>query len=425
VLLAGIGALLAAMPANAADQPANRTMATVSATGHTLDELLGIARRMSPELAARALETEAAEARADAADKLPDPKLSVTYDQWPLASPGAAPSLTRLGFVKYMVVQEFPLGGKLDSKREQALAESRAVAIDRENAETELVARVKTVFAEYVQAGRAIERTQATLTILKSIADQVRLRYGQGVGTQVDAIQAEIERKDLESELVRLEYERRQAGIRINTLLNRSSEAPLPAGGGLRPLPPAPALDPVALTERARHTNPQLRAQQARIDAADRGRDLADRNWYPDIGVGVGVNQTDRGLDSYQAMVEVNLPLQWGLRRAQQAEATAMASGARQRLAQMDRQLEGDLAEAVQGLASARELERLIDSGLVPQAEAGLQAALKGYESGLSEFTAVLEAERRLQKVHIDHLKVQLDQQMRLAEIERLIGEDL
>ena len=102
-----------------------------------------------------------------------------------------------------------------------------------------------------------------------------------------------------------------------------------------------------------------------------------------------------------------------------------MASGARQRLAQMDRQLEGDLAEAVQGLASARELERLIDSGLVPQAEAGLQAALKGYESGLSEFTAVLEAERRLQKVHIDHLKVQLDQQMRLAEIERLIGEDL
>ena len=97
--------------------------------------------------------------------------------------------------------------------------------------------------------------------------------------------------------------------------------------------------------------------------AVDRGRDLADRNWYPDIGVGVGVNQTDRGLDSYQAMVEVNLPLQWGLRRAQQAEATAMASGARQRLAQMDRQLEGDLAEDGLLLIAARDVAQERGSG--------------------------------------------------------------
>ena len=51
------------------------------APGATLEEALAIARRLSPDLAARALDTEAAQARVDIAGSLADPTLRITSDE--------------------------------------------------------------------------------------------------------------------------------------------------------------------------------------------------------------------------------------------------------------------------------------------------------------------------------------------------------
>src|SRR5207302_10208043 len=54
---------------------------SLAAPGATLDEVLAIARRLSPELAARALDTEAAQARVAIAGSLADPTLRITSDE--------------------------------------------------------------------------------------------------------------------------------------------------------------------------------------------------------------------------------------------------------------------------------------------------------------------------------------------------------
>ena len=61
--------LLAAAP-TVAEAPVS-----LAAPGATLEEVLAIARRLSPELAARALDTEAAQARVTIAGSLADPTL--------------------------------------------------------------------------------------------------------------------------------------------------------------------------------------------------------------------------------------------------------------------------------------------------------------------------------------------------------------
>ena len=66
-LLPVLAIMLLAGPA-CADVPGS-----LAAPGATLDEVLGIARRLSPELAARALDTEAAQARVEIAGSLADP----------------------------------------------------------------------------------------------------------------------------------------------------------------------------------------------------------------------------------------------------------------------------------------------------------------------------------------------------------------
>jgi outer membrane protein TolC len=77
------------------------------------------------------------------------------------------------------------------------------------------------------------------------------------------------------------------------------------------------------------------------------------------------------------------------------------------------------------GLDSARRIEALVKTQGLPQSELGLQSALSAYENGKADFAMVLEAERQLRRARQDLLKAQADAQSRLAEIERIVGDEL
>jgi outer membrane protein TolC len=124
-------------------------------------------------------------------------------------------------------------------------------------------------------------------------------------------------------------------------------------------------------------------------------------------------------------MLEVNLPLQQDSRRSQEREAEAMLSASRARVQALGQQLLGELGENLAGLDAARRSAALIDSQLLPQSELNLQSALAAYENGKVDFATLLDAQRQIRKAKQDRLKAQVDAQMRLAEIERILGENL
>ncbi len=124
-------------------------------------------------------------------------------------------------------------------------------------------------------------------------------------------------------------------------------------------------------------------------------------------------------------MVELNIPLQQDTRRSQEAEADAMLVAARSKSEALANQLVGDLGENLAGLDAARRTEALIANQSLPQSELSLRSAIAAYENGKLDFTALLEAQRQIRKTRQDRLKAQVEAQMRLAEIERIVGEDL
>ncbi|MDE2583528.1 MAG: TolC family protein, partial [Rhodospirillales bacterium] len=73
----------------------------------------------------------------------------------------------------------------------------------------------------------------------------------------------------------------------------------------------------------------------------------------------------------------------------------------------------------------ARATERLLRREAVPQARAGFQSALADYSSGTGELVAAIAAERHVHETEIRLLQAQLDEQVELAIIERLIGGNL
>src|SRR5713226_9413829 len=124
-ILAGlVSALVLTVPADAAPK---------GPPGATVGELVALARQLSPEVAAAALTAEAATARITSAGALPDPTLRIdadNLDQRDVAMNGRS--------FTFRLMQEFPLWGKRDLKREMASFEATAAGYRRRGAEVEL-----------------------------------------------------------------------------------------------------------------------------------------------------------------------------------------------------------------------------------------------------------------------------------------------
>lgn len=386
--------------------------------GTDLDSLLAYARTESPELAVMRHETQAATERIQPAGALPDPVLRVELEN--LGNDIGAEREAR-----YTLMQGIPLGGKRGLRRDAASADAQQAQARADAAWTELAAKLKAGFAQYFAAAGSERLVREQVELLARLELTARQRYAAGLGSQQDAIRAQLEQTAMRAELIALANEKQQARVRLNALLARDAAAPLAEPGALRPLPAVNVYDAATLAQRARTANPLLAAEAARLRAAQSNRELASRNHIPDLQLGLTPVQMGSRIASWGVMVELNIPLQRETRRSQQREADAMASAQRARADALASQLLGELGEQLSALDAARRTEALIADELLPQTELALRSALAAYEAGKAEFGMLLETERQIRKARQDRLKAQADAQMRVAEIERIVGEEL
>ena len=398
-----------------------------NALGASVQGLLDYARTQSPELGAMRQEADAAAQRIGPAGALPDPVLRVELMNFNNYGNDASPSLLpwRVGETRYTLMQTLPGWGKRELRRDAAAADAKQAAARTDATWAELAARIKAAYAEYYRVAGNERLTREVLELMSQLEQVAQARYASGLVAQQDAIRAQLEQTAMRSELIALDSEKRQLRARLNALLARDGTAPLADPQLLRPLPAWTTADATTLVERARASNPQLQAEQARLASAQKNRDLTWRNRYPDLQVGVAPSQMRSRITTWSLMFELNIPLQQESRRAQEREAEAMVAAAQSRAEALARQLLGDLAGNLAGLDAARRTESLVKTQLLPQSQLSLQSAMAAYESGKVDFATLLDAQRQIAKARQDLLKSQVEAQMRLADIERILGEDL
>jgi cobalt-zinc-cadmium efflux system outer membrane protein len=391
--------------------------------GADLASLLAYAREHNPELAAMQLEARAASQRAVPAGALPDPVLRVELENINNFGNGGGISLlpSKVGETKYTLMQQLPWPGKRELRQQSAEAEARAAQARTRSTWAEQSMRLRTAFAQYFFAARAERIAQELLDLVSRLEQLAQSRYAGGLAPQQDAIRGQLERTGIRSELIGFASEKRRMRARINALLGRDAGAALAEPAAL-PAGDAPA-DVQELARRARETNPLVQAEAARLQSAQANRDLVTRNRYPDFNVGISPTQMGSRVTTWGVMIEVNIPLQQSSRRAQEAEAAAMVDAARARAEAAANQAAADLQEPLAAFEAARQMQALIATQQLPQSELALQSALAGYETGKVDFTSVLDAQRQIRRARIELLKAQVEQQMRLAEIERVTGE--
>ncbi len=405
------GPCTSSQPGNARPE-ARRTKSPGNLPGATVDELLALVRGFNPEVAAAALEREAAVAKIYPAGALDDPMLNLSRD---------------LGFRQTMVTvaQEFPLWGKRELRREVAEANATAARGKEAGVTSELQEQVKMVFAQYYQAEQAVVVTRTIRAVLHDVAASAQARYAQGIGNQSDAIRAELEQTRIDPDLAMLERDGRVAKAKINALIGRPADAPLAPPKALRRVPPGSLLAFETLVARARERNSTVATARAEIAAAKGERALVDKSWYPDVTVTAGMSDVAGTGPRAIAGVGIKVPFQWGVREARERETTAMKGAAQLRLDAALLKIGSDLETALADLARAQRNADVLEHTLKPQSEAAYRSALAAYQQAHGDLMPVLDTARQRLQIGIDLLKARTEAESALATVERLVGGDL
>jgi outer membrane protein TolC len=400
--------------------------AQTSMPGADVESLLAVAKTNNPDVASMRFDALAAQQRIEQADALPDPRFKLELqDVTKMGAQNPALWPGDVGSTRYTITQELPWFGTRALKREQAQASALGADAQVQTAWFDVASRVKLGYAQLYFLQRNQRLSQEVLGLMQRLEQIARARYAGGLAPQQDVIRAQTEQTTLRAELIAMQTELHHGRARMNALLARPIHAELAEPQRLRALPAAATLDFAALDQRARAHNPQLAAEEAKLKAADKGQELAFKGRYPTLTLGIAPTQFQNDFKTWDLMLEMNIPIQQGTRRAQEREALAMRDAAQARRDAAANQLQSELSENLDALESAQEAEALVSNSLLPQAELSLQSALAGYEAGKVDFATLLEAQRQIRQAKQSRIKAQAEGQARLAQIERLLGEDL
>ena len=384
-----------------------------------LADAVALARQANPMLRAARLEADAAAERVPQAGALPDPQLQLSLENRPVNGFGTLDPMT---MNTVQLTQTLPWPGKLGRGQDRARSLAMAGQLDADEAELDLIARVKTFYYQLAYMDRALGVMDQTRDLLRGFLQVSSAMYSVGTGLQQDVLQAQVAVARMTEDITVVAADRLATAARLNALLGRDASVPV----GPVELPAAddtlPALDSLMAAAAARR--PALAAARQRVEAAQAGYRVARRELYPDLMVGVSYGQRPQFDNMVSLMVGISIPLWAGarqlpLRREMLAMQAAQEAGERD----LYNETYARLAELKAEADRTRNLVRLYATSILPQARASVDAALASYRVGQVNFMSLVENQMMVNRYAIESLRLQAAYHGAVAEIGALTGE--
>ena len=365
-------------------------------------------------------------ARVPQAMALPEPKLTYRYFVNEVE--------TRVGPQEHGIglSQTLPWFGKRGLQGDAATETARAAQEGIASIQNTVIAEVANAYYELFYLGRSIEIIRGNRDLVLHLERVARARYGAGAATHADVIRAQVELGIIENRLGSLKDRRAPLFARLNALLNRPTTE-------IFDLPSILIFEPVLYTDdellaKVSLHNPDLRATSFEIEAAHRQRERANKNYLPDITLGLDYIATgdarmpgvqDSGDDALSATIGFTLPIWRSKYDAGVKEADAIL---RQQQFKRDQQLNTFHAETVTALFKLRDAQRQIDlyeKTLLPKANESLVATQRAYSTGAAPFADTIDAQRMLLNFELSFARAITDHHQARIVLEKLTGQSL
>ncbi|MDP6543401.1 MAG: TolC family protein [Phycisphaerae bacterium] len=388
----------------------------------TVSDYVQYAALNNPELAAAFNTWKADLQQIPQVTALPDPRFTYQYYIQQVE--------TRVGAQKQAlsVSQTFPWLGKLRLRGDAAAQTANASYQRFRQEKLKLFYQVQDAYSEYCYLAKAVEITKQNAKLLEHIETIARIRYKTAAAGHPDIIRIQVELGKLADRVSTLDELRKPVAARLNAALNRPADMPV----SVLKEPAAGPIDLAGLDELLVKNNPEVAALDRQIAAAKIKIELARKDYYPDVTLGMsyidtatstgGRNPSGDGADPVIAMVSINLPI-WrekldaGLRQAQFRRRAAV-----QRRAARLNSLQSQVRLIAYRYSDAQRKIGLYRDTLLPKARQAMTATDAAYRGGKGSFLDLIDAQRILLEFEITLHRAVANRAQRLAELEMVTG---
>jgi cobalt-zinc-cadmium efflux system outer membrane protein len=403
------------------DGPANAAVG-ISAPQISLGDLIEAALARNPARKAAAERYKSQQARVPQARSLPDPTFSVGWmgNITPFSvQDGFPPSYRGL-----TVAEHFPYPGKLKLQGQIADRGAEAAWWDYEQVRRQVTSDAKVAYYEYSYYTQALEITRKDKNLLQKLASISQELYKVGKGMQADVFRAQVEVSRIDQKLIILRQQQDTSRARLNTLLFRDPESPLPA-----PAPYNPAELHMTLQELyalAHENDPSLQRDRRMIEGNRSAVNLARKAYDPDFNVSYSYQQRPVLRDSNGFTVGINLPIFY---RTKQREGVIEAShgltGAQRDLDNRMTTVNYEIKQQYLSATASRDLFNLYSKAIVPQSSLALESSMSAYEVGKLDFLSMLTNFVDVLDYEVSYYEELSKYQIALARLEPMVGTEL
>lgn len=430
----------------------------------TLDDYLVYAALNNPGLEAAFNRWKAAVERVPQVTSLPDPRFTYRYFIREVET-RVGPQKQALG-----LSQMFPWFGKLALRGDAAAEAANAERQRYEVIKLALFYEVKNAYFEYYYLGRAIEVVQENLDLIEYLESVARARYRAAAASHPDVIRAQVELGKLADQLNALRDLRGPIVARLNAALNRPTEVDLPIPQMI--VEESLVQSDTEVLALMADRNPELRALDHRIEQANYEIELAKKEYYPDLTIGLdytdvgmpprangqglanpaalrsasrigarmgdlidgysiarsfsrGDRPDDAGQDVWMLSLSMNVPIWRDKYAAGEREARARRLAAAGDRSQRENDLSASVKRALYEYRDAQRKVLLYRETLIPKARESIESTESAFRAGKATFLELVDGERSLLDFALSYERALANQGQWLAALDRLVGDTL
>lgn len=401
-LLALLPALIAVVPAGAKADEGLLTLQAAERAARQQDEGLKAAEHRRESLAAEA----------EAADELPDPRLSVALQNVPTDNYSLSDSPMTQTVVT--LSQTLPPGDTLLHRAEAANAAVSGQQAAVATADRQLNREIRRLWLDVYRQETLSRLLEQEQRLYRELLDSANTAYqvSEASGSDLVRLQARLSR--IADALDRRRGEAEAARARLARWAGEAAFRPLPDE-----LPDVLRDTPKGSIDR----QPELEQLRAELAAARARVDVAEEQFAPEIGVQVGYGlRAGSEPNTLSAGISVSLPIFSERRQSPRLRgAQRSAQAAQLELAKRARDL---TAEADSTRARLAALDRRItryQNDIIPELQQVADMIRGEIGAGQGEFEALIEAERAVVEARQEQLTLRLDRADQLIDLRYLL----
>lgn len=302
----------------------------------------------------------------------------------------------------YMVgaSQTIPRRSRRDALRSAAELEVRRIELEAASVRSEAERDALFAWYDVAAADSQLSALREVGKALDSLADAVRARYETGSAIQADIVRAQLQRSEIDHQLLTRNGVRRGAVARLLPLLG------LPLTAEVPPLHLAHSTEARSIADRRRiaDDHPALAALRTEVERREQEIRLAELLGRPDFNIEASYGMRPQQKDMVSVVARIELPLRRKTTiEPHVREAIAARDAASARIEELRRALLADLGAAYEAHAEATKQIEFHEQTLVPQSKLAFESTRAAYEGGKTTLDAVLASEAAYLRLAIDY----------------------